>query len=120
MNFVSAVIKHSRSPFLMFLLTWVGIFVTRFPVEFVKSERVFGEMRAYPVEYYADFIFMAFIDKIFEIVGSSVSRSRRKHSGYLIPPTSLVRIFRYRQYFDMGITHLLYVSDEFVRQIAII
>ena len=120
MHLSSAVIKHTRTPFLMLLFERVGIFIARLAVKFIKTKRVFWEMRAHPIQYDAYLIFVTFIDKIFKVVGSAVSRSGRKHTAHLISPTALVRIFAYRQYFNMGVSHLFDVCDKLVRQVSVI
>ena len=57
----------------MFTLVRVGVFVAGLAVKFVETEFVFRKMRRDPVQYNSYAVFVAFINKIHEVVRRAVA-----------------------------------------------
>ena len=73
LHFRPAVVKNSRAPLLVFAFVRVGVFVACLAVKFVETEFVFRKMRRDPVQYNSYAVFVAFINKIHEVVRRAVA-----------------------------------------------
>ena len=58
---------------LVFAFVRVGVFVACLAVKFVETEFVFRKMRRDPVQYNSYAVFVAFINKIHEVVRRAVA-----------------------------------------------
>ena len=85
------------------------VFIARSAVKFVKTVRVFGEVRGDPVKDDTETFFVEGIDEIHEIVRCAEAGGRGVIAADLIAPASVIRVLGDGQDFDMCIAHILCV-----------
>src|SRR5205823_2129141 len=97
----------------------VGMFVKRRPVETSKPMWIGREVTRHPVEQQTNAGAVARIDKSAKIVGRPIPASRREQRDRLVPPRTIERVFGDRHDFDMSETHVGYIRDELIGQLAV-
>ena len=85
-HLIASEIEHAGTPFLMFALAPVGIFIGRRAVEAIQTVRILREVGGYPVHNHADAVFMQDIHKAHEFLGFAVTGGRRVITRDLIAP----------------------------------
>ena len=112
LDFVAAEVKDVSAPVRMLALTRIGMLVTSCAVETSESVCVLGEVCRNPVENHADFVLMAEIDKVAELVGRAVAARGGVVTRDLVAPGFVERMFCNRQKFYVRVAHFLEVRNE--------
>src|SRR5215471_8241671 len=118
-NLVSSVVEDQSTPVLVLTLARVRMLVQMCSIKVSQPVAIFREMSGNPIQNHAYSISMTVVDEIGELLWLSVPGGRSIVANGLITPTSTIRMFRYRQKFDVGIAHLLYILDKLMRELAI-
>ena len=112
LDLVAAQVEDVGAPVGVLALAGVGVLVAGGAVKAAKGVGVFGEVGRNPVENHADFVLVAQVHKVAELVGSAVAAGRGVVARHLVAPGFVQRVFRQRQEFHVGVAHLLEVGDE--------
>ena len=112
LDFVASEVKDVGAPVRVFALARVGVFVTGGAVETSECMCVLGEVCRNPVENHADFVLVAEINKVAELVGRAVAARGRVVTRDLVAPGFVERMFCNRQKFNVRVAHFLEVGDE--------
>jgi hypothetical protein len=116
---VPAVIEDKGSPFNMFALSYVFIFVKSSTVKTGKAVAVFREMGGDPVQNDSDIIFMAGIYKIFKVLWCSITACRGKITRNLVTPRTVIGMLHNRKKLQMSIPHSLGIRDQSVGKLPV-
>ena len=112
LDFVAAQVEDVCAPVRMFALARVGMLVAGGAIKAAKRVSVLGEVCRNPVENHADFVLVAKVYKVAELVGRTVAARGGVVPGHLVAPGFVERVFRERQKFYVGVAHLLEVGDK--------
>ena len=98
----------------------VGVLVAGSTVKHVQAVGVLGEVGGHPVQDHADARTMHLVHKGHEVVGGTVAAGGCVVSADLIAPAAVKGIFGDGQQLHVGVAHIQYVGDEFIRQFGIV
>ena len=115
----ASVVEDQRPPVAVFPHARVGVLVEVGPVEPRQPVGVAGEVRRHPVDDHSDPFPVAPIDELHELVRGAVSGRRGEVPEHLVSPRTVERMFRHREEFDVGVSHLLDVGNEIVGQLPV-
>ena len=101
-DFGAAEIVDQRVPVQMPALFGLGMLVNGGPVEAAEAVRIVGKVSRNPIQQDAKAGAVAGIDQVREIGRAAEAAGRREHSGRLITPGAVERMFAHRQEFEMG------------------
>ena len=118
-HLVAPVVKYKRSPLLVFPFARVAVFVARRAVKPCKPGLVLGKMSRHPVHDNADARLVALFDETHKFLRFPVARSRGEISRHLIPPRAVERMLRDRHQFNVRVTHIFYIRNQFVGKLVI-
>src|SRR5260221_11192469 len=97
----------------------VFMLIQRRPIETTEAVRIVGKVSGHPVEDNGKALAVACIDQGCKIGWSAEAASRREKSGWLITPGSVERMLADWQEFNVGESHVMGVSRQFLRQLAV-
>ena len=103
----------------MFALARVIVLIASGAVKARESVRVLGEVRGNPVDDYRDACLMTGVHEMLEIVRRSEARGRCIVADHLVTPRPGEGMLSDRHQFDVRVAHLLHVSNQFHRHLAI-
>src|SRR5699024_5910661 len=115
-----AIIKDLGAPIGMFPFSRVCVFVSRRTVKICQSMGIPGEVGRYPVQDNADFISVHIVDKIAEVLRSTITGSRRIIACYLIAPGAVKGMLCNPHKFYVSISHLFYIVCKGMGQFPVI
>ena len=112
-------VEIERSPFHIFRLQPVPRLEQRFPVKAGQTVVVFAEMTRHPVQDHADPFFMGPVHQKLKIRRAAIPAGYGVIAGLLVAPGPVQRMLRHRQQFQMRITHVGRIIDQFIGQITV-
>ena len=119
-HFIAAVIIQPHIPERMIFLLRVQMLIKAGAVKVGKPLVVFREPPRHPVQDHADSLPVQFINQILEIRRHSISGGRRIIGCSLISPEVIFRMLHHRHTFHMGISHLLHIGNQLLRDFSVI
>ena len=120
LDFRTSVIVDLGSPVRMLTLSRVFMLIDSSSIEIGKSMCILREMSRNPVEYNTDLVSVQVIHHIFEILCSTIPRSRCIISCYLISPGSVKWMLCNSHKFYMSISHLFDIGCQFMCEFTVI
>ena len=112
-------VKQERSPLRHLAAPGIGMLKQGCAVKEAKAVRVPREVRGHPVHDDADAFVMRAVDEIHQLLRLAVARRGGVVSRHLIAPARVIRIFHERHDFDVRVTHVHHVIDQFIRELPI-
>src|SRR5512147_2766117 len=76
-------------------------------------------MSGHPIQYHADSVAMAVVDKISELGRFAMARGGRVVADGLITPAPAIGVLGNREQFDVGVSNPFDVFDQFMGKLAI-
>ena len=120
LNFLHAVVKDHRAPFLVLTAAGVGVLIAGGAVEHVQAVAILREVGRDPVQNDADARLMQLVDEGHEVLRRAVAACRGKIARDLIAPAAVEGILHHGQQLHMGVAHLPDVGDQLVGQLGIV
>ena len=116
---IHLIVENLSSPVRMLTFPGIRIFIQGLSVKIRQSMGISGKMSRYPVQDYANLIFMKVINQIHKVLRASVSGGRCIIARYLIPPGTVKGMFRNPHQLHMSIPHLLHIVCQTVGQLPV-
>ena len=115
----TTIIIDLGSPVRMLTLSRICMFIYSCSVKIGKSMGIFREVGRYPIKNNAYLLTVKIINKIFEILRSSITGCRCIIAGYLISPGTVKRMFGNTHKLNMCIPHLFNILGKLRCQFSV-
>ena len=112
LDFVTAQVENVGAPVRVFALSRVGMLVAGCAVKAAEGVRIFREVGWNPVQDDSDFVLVAEIDKVTELVRRAVTARWGVVTCHLVAPGFVERVFGDGQKFYVRVAHFLEVGNE--------